>query len=157
VRYVLPQPWEELPHTADVGLAASGATPEEALARLVLGLGAMLAGGGGVGPAAAGRPAPGEAAAGGEARIDVAGGADLAQTAVTLLREVLFRFATGREIPVAVEVLSFAPGRATADVTFGRWDPERNAEGADVKAVTYHAARFEREGGGWRAQVILDT
>jgi SHS2 domain-containing protein len=42
VRLALPQPWEEVPHTADLGIAARGATPEEALARLVLALGALL-------------------------------------------------------------------------------------------------------------------
>lgn len=147
LRYAQPQPYEEIAHTADAGLAARGATPEEALARLVLGLGAMLSGG------AAAAPPPG----GPPERVEVATGADLAQTAVALLREVLFRFATRREVPVAVELRSLAPGRAVADVSFGRWDPERNAEGADVKAVTYHAARLEPDGAGWRAQVLLDV
>jgi SHS2 domain-containing protein len=147
VRYALPQPYEEISHTADMGLAASGATPEEALARLVLGLGAMLSGG-----AAAAPPPAGEAV-----RIEASAGADLAQTAVALLRELLFRFATRRDVPVAVEVVALAPGRAAADVTFGRWDPERNAEGADVKAVTYHQARLAPADGGWRAEVLLDV
>ena len=45
---------------------------------------------------------------------------------------------------------------ARVRVSFGRWDPERHAEGADVKAVTYHGALFERAGEAWRAQVLLD-
>jgi len=143
MRYALPQPYEEISHTADVGLAVQGATPEETLARLVLGLAAMLAGGGEVRPA-------------GEARLEVSGGADLPQTAVAVLREVLYRFATRREIPAACEVLALAPGRATVLLAFGRWDEALHAEGADVKAVTYHAARFAPEGTGWRAQVVLD-
>jgi SHS2 domain-containing protein len=147
VRYALPQPYEEISHTADMGLAARGATPEEALARLVLGLGAMLSGGASAAPAATGPPE----------RVEAAGGADLAQAAVALLRELLFRFATRRDVPVEVEVVALAPGRAVADVSFGRWDPERNAEGADVKAVTYHRARLAPADGGWRAEVLLDV
>jgi len=144
VRYELPQPYQELSHTADTGIAAEGATREEALARLVLALGALLAGGGSVTPDA-------------EETVVAAGGADLAQTAVAALREVLFRFATRHVVPGACEVLRLSPGRAELRVAFGRFDPARHREGADVKAVTYHRARFEPVPGGWRAQVILDV
>jgi hypothetical protein len=46
VRYELPQPFQDLDHTADVGVAVEGASAEETLARLVLALAALLAGGG---------------------------------------------------------------------------------------------------------------
>jgi SHS2 domain-containing protein len=144
VRLSLPQPWEEISHTADVGIAARGDTPEEALARLVLALGALLAGGGAVA----------------EDRVEdmtVREGSDLAQTAVAVLREVLYRCVTARTLPCGCEVLSLRPGEARLVVATGPRDPVRHAEGADVKAVTWHAARFEPEGGGWRAQVILDV
>jgi SHS2 domain-containing protein len=144
LRWSLPQPWEEVSHTADTGLAVRGATPEEALARLVLALGALLAGGGAV-PETSEEP------------LEVREGADLAQTAVGVLREVLYRFATRGLIPCAVEVLALRPGEAVLRVASGPRDPARHAEGADVKAVTWHAARFAPEGGGWRAQVILDV
>jgi SHS2 domain-containing protein len=48
-------------------------------------------------------------------------------------------------------------GGAEATVAFARYDPERHGEGMDVKAVTWHAARLEREGDGWVAQVVLDV
>jgi SHS2 domain-containing protein len=144
VRLSLPQPWEELSHTADVGIAARGATPEEALARLVLALGALVAGGG---------PVP----EGSEAEFTVSGGPDLAGTAVAVMREVLFRLATRGEIPCACEVLWLRPGEARLRVASAVRDPVLHAEGADVKAVTWHQARFEPEGEGWRAQVILDV
>jgi SHS2 domain-containing protein len=86
VRYALPQPFEDLGHTADVGLRVRGASAGEALARLAL-----------------------------------------------------------------------APGRATVLLAFGRWNESLHAEGADVKAVTWHAARLEPDGAGWRAQAILDV
>ncbi len=145
MRYALPQPYEDLAHTADVGVRVRGATAEEALARLALALGTLLAGGG---------DAPPER----EERLAVAGGpgAGLAGTAVALLRELLFRFATERLIPAEVEVHRAGEEGAEATVAFARYDPARHAEGVDVKAVTWHAARLEPEGGGWVAQAVLD-
>ncbi|HEX9050230.1 MAG TPA: archease [Anaeromyxobacter sp.] len=143
MRYALPQPYEDLGHTADVGVRVRGATAEEALARLALALGALIAGGG---------AAPPER----EERVAVPGGPGLAGTAIALLRELLFRFATARLVPVEVEVHRVAEDGAEATVAFARYDPVRHAEGADVKAVTRHAARLEAEGGGWVAQAVLD-
>lgn len=143
VRYAIPQAYEDLAHTADVGVRVRGATPEEALARLALALGTLLAGGG---------EAPPER----EERIAVAGGPGLAGTGIALLRELLFRFATERLIPCEVEVHRVAEGGAEATIAFARYDPARHAEGVDVKAVTWHAARLEPEGAGWVAQAVLD-
>lgn len=143
MRLALPQPYEDLGHTADVGVRVRGATAEEALARLALALGALLSGGG---PAAAER----------EERVAVAGGPALAASAVALLRELLFRFATERLLPAEVEVHRVDGAGAEATVGFARYDPDRHGEGADVKAVTWHAARLEPEGEGFVAQVVLD-
>jgi SHS2 domain-containing protein len=143
VRYALPQPYEDLDHTADVGIRVRGASAEEALARLALALGTLLGGGAAEAPAV-------------EARLTVAGGPGLAGTAVALLRELLFRFATERLFPAEVEVLRADEGGAEATIGFARYDPVRHAEGVDVKAVTWHAARLEPEGGGWVAQAVLD-
>jgi SHS2 domain-containing protein len=143
VRYALPQPYEDLGHTADVGVRVRGASAEEALARLALALGALLSGG---------QAAPVAC----EERLEVPGGPGLAGTAVALLRELLFRFAAGRLIPAQVEVHRADEAGAEATVGFARYDAERHGEGVDVKAVTWHAARLEPEGGGWVAQVLLD-
>jgi len=121
-----------------------GASAEEALARLALALGALLTGGEAATPER-------------EEWLSVDGGGSLAGTAVALLRELLYRFATERAIPVAVEVHRAGPDGAEATVGLARWDPVRHAEGADVKAVTWHAARLEREGDGWVGQAVLDV
>jgi len=144
VRYALPQPYEDLGHTADMGVRVRGATREEALARLVLAFAALATGGAEV---------PAERAE----RVRVAGGPDLAGTAVALLRELLFRFATERLIPCEIEVHRVADDGAEATVAFARYDPARHAEGVDVKAVTWHAARLEPEGAYWIAQAVLDV
>ena len=144
MRLSLPQPWEDLGHTADVGLRVRGDSPEEALGRLALAFGTLVTGG-----------APAERVR--EEEITAAGGPGRARSAVALLRELLFRLATERVVPVEIDVRAVDERRAVALVAFGRHDPERHAEGADVKAVTWHQARLEREGDGWVAQVILDT
>jgi SHS2 domain-containing protein len=144
MRLALPQPHEDLGHTADVGVRVRGATVEEALARLVLAFAALAAGGAGV-------------ATEREERVAVAGGPDLAGTAVALLRELLYRLATEELVPAACEILSADAAGAEATIAFGRRDPELHVEGADLKAVTWHAARLEREGDGWVAQAVFDV
>ncbi|HSD21596.1 MAG TPA: archease [Anaeromyxobacter sp.] len=143
MRLALPQPYEDLGHTADVGVRVRGATAEEALARLVLAFAALATGGA-------------EVAAEREERVTVAGGPELAGTAVALLRELLYRLATERLVPTACEVLRADASGAEAAIAFGRRDPELHAEGADLKAVTWHAARLEREGDGWVGQAVFD-
>src|SRR5512141_194049 len=143
MRLALPQPYEDLGHTADVGVRVRGASAEEALARLALAFGTLVTGGDAV---------PAER----EERVAVAAAGGPADAAVALLRELLYRFATERLVPAEVEVHRVAASGAEATVAFGRYDPERHAEGADVKAVTWHAARLEPEGGGWVAQMVFD-
>jgi SHS2 domain-containing protein len=142
MRWSLPQPFEDLDHTADVGLRVEGASPEEALARLVLAEGALLAGGGAVAPVR-------------EARV-AAEGADRTAVALELLRELLYRFATERVLPAWCEVERFDERAAAVRVGLARWDPDAHAEGVDLKAVTWHAAAFARDGDRWRAQVVFD-
>lgn len=139
----LPQPYEDLAHTADVGVRVRGATAEETLGRLVLAFATLATGGAPADPVRA-------------ERLRVPGGPGLAGTAVALLRELLFRLATAREVPVEIDVERVDATEAVAAVRFGRHDPERHAEGADLKAVTWHAARLEREGDGWVGQCVFD-
>jgi SHS2 domain-containing protein len=145
VRLSLPQPYEDIGHVADLGLRVRGATAEEALARLVLALGAVL---GGEGPFRAEREEP----------ISIVGAGDPAAAAIALLRELLYRFATTRLFPCGCEVTRADGERAEGTVAFARWDLERGG-GADVKAVTWHLARLERDAaaGGWVGQVVLDV
>jgi SHS2 domain-containing protein len=143
VRYALPQPYEDLDHTADVGVRVRGASAEEALARLVLAFASLATGGGEVLPER-------------EERIEVAGGPGLAGSAVALLRELLFRLATEQLVPAACEIRRADAAGAEAVIAFGRRDPAIHAEGVDLKAVTWHAARLEREGDGWVGQLVFD-
>jgi len=144
LRYSLPQPYRDLSHTADLGVAVEGVSAEEALSRLVLALGAVLAGSGALDAVR-------------EETLAVPVRGNLARGAVDLLRELLYRFATERIIPCTCEVLRLDGEAIEARVGFGQWDPVRHADGADVKAVTYHAARLELAGGAWHGQVLFDV
>jgi len=121
VRYALPQPFEELDHTADMGLAVEGATAEESLARLVLALSATMAG---VGLVTASRAL--------ELHADPG---TFAMMAVDLLREELRHFAVDREIVAEVEVLSFDPSSgARITCRVGSYDAVRHEEGPELEA-----------------------
>lgn len=143
MRLALPQPFEDLDHTADVGVRVRGASAEEAIARLALAESALLAGGAPVAPDR-------------EERLRVAGGPGLAGTAVALLRELLFRFATARRLVAAVEILSATEAGAEVVLATGPWDPEAHGEGVDLKAVTWHRARLEPDGAGWVGEIVFD-
>ena len=144
MRYELPQPFQDLDHTADVGVAVEGASAEETLARIVLAFAALLAGGGPVAVAC-------------DERLAVASdGRGLTGVAVALLRELLFRFATELILPGSCEVFQLDAHGAEVVIGFGTFDLERHAEGLDIKAVTWHQARFEESDGRWRAQVVFD-
>ncbi len=149
--WVIPQPFETVDHTADTGVLVRGSTREEALARLVLGHAQMLAGG-----------APVEEES--EVVVELEGSDDLSLIGVDTLREMNRLFCTERHIATRVDILQLDAKRVRLKVGVGRYDPERHAEGLDIKAVTFHAARFEIDSGkeaddgdDWIAQVIFDV
>ena len=143
VRYSLPQPYRDIEHTADVGVEVEGTSPREALARLVLAQTSLLTGG-----------APVEVRREERCR---AGPGSPASMAISILRELLFRFATERVLAAACEVVALDPEQgAEVIVALGPFDPDRHAEGLDLKAVTWHQALFEETGGSWRARVVFD-
>ena len=74
--------------------------------------------------------------------------------AAARIRATARSFSTRRLIPVEVEVHRADEAGAEATVAFARHDPELHAEGADVKAVTWHAARLEPEAGGWVGSAV---
>ncbi len=145
MRYDLPQPFEELDHTADVGVVVRGETTSETVARLILAMSHLLTGGGAV--AVAEQPTVVNVEAGDEVSL-----------ALDLLRELLCRFDCDHEVVGACEVTRFDPRRgATLRVWLGPWDEEAHEEGTELKAVTLHEARFESDAGGWLAQVVFDV
>jgi SHS2 domain-containing protein len=140
----MPEPYQELDHTADAGVVVQGETAEAALGRLILGFAAMLSGG---------APVPCE-----HEIVVVVEPGDQAAMAVDILRELLYRFDCERVIPSECEIRRFDPETgAEVLVGVGPYDAEVHAEGTVLKAVTLHEARFEQRDGQWLAQVVFDV
>jgi SHS2 domain-containing protein len=71
------------------------------------------------------------------------------------LKELLYRFDAEHLLLSQFEVRVDESGlRGTARGE--PLDPARHALGHEVKAITYHGLRVEREGDGWLAEVIVD-
>ena len=71
------------------------------------------------------------------------------------LAELLYTFHTSRLVFAEFDVEVGGAGlRATARGE--PIDPSRHEIDAEVKAVTYHGLKVEREGAGWLAEVIVD-
>ncbi|MGC4114707.1 MAG: archease [Myxococcales bacterium] len=142
MRYGLPSLFEEIAHTADVGVRARGKDLPEAYARTALALAQLQAGGGVVEPEE-------------ERRLE-ASGDDPASLLVDLCRQVLRVFWLDRRILSAIEIESLSDTVLSARAWFGRFDPERHGEGMDIKAVTYARAAMKPMADGFEGSVIVD-
>ena len=145
--------FEFLDHTADMGIAATGADLPEAFANAAQGMFAWIA--------------DLEAVAEREERRVEVQGRDLDSLLVEFLNELNFTFETQRFLFRRLQVLSLAPdppsvnGPATGYRLVARGygeplDPERHQVRSQVKAATYHSLKIEQGPGECRVQVILD-
>jgi SHS2 domain-containing protein len=82
-------------------------------------------------------------------------GSDLAYLCVDWLSELLALFETKRFLPGRFQV-SVSDDGVSAVVDGERWDPAGHPLAHEIKAVTYHGLRVERDQAGWIAEVILD-
>ncbi len=144
----LPVPYEELDHTADVGLRVHGPTPEQCLGRLALGLSAITLGGSEELTAHPLKPESTRA-------LEVSG-EDRATIAVNLLRELLYVFDTEHCLPATCVVHRFDGDGAMLEFGMAPFDEDVYEDVTDLKAVTWHGARFEAVSDGWLAEIIFD-
>jgi SHS2 domain-containing protein len=142
--WAIPQPFETVEHTADTGVRVRGATREETLARLVLGHAQLLCAGA--------APEATETVS-----LEVEVGEDAALVGVDVLREMNRLFCTRRVIAREVTAVEWSGAGVRIEVVVGPYDADAHNEGVDIKAVTFHEARFERDGDEFVAQVILDV
>jgi SHS2 domain-containing protein len=71
------------------------------------------------------------------------------------LDELLYRFETEHLLLVRFEVQPDERG-LTATAWGETYDPARHELDQDVKAITYHQLKVERDADGWTAEVIVD-
>ena len=135
--------FEILEHTADVGLRAFGATPEEVFETAAEALATIVG---------AWRPGAGRE----REAITLEPTRDLDAALVDWLSEVLYLQDRRDAVVAGVEVT-----RASAEGTHGivSWGPRGDdvLQGTAVKAITYHQLRVEQTDGGWVAEVFVDV
>ncbi len=134
-------------HTADVGLRIWAPTLEGLFDQAALGMVSLL-----TDPAKV-RPGRTE-----EVAVD---GADLEETLIAWLQEILYRFEVKRFVPARIEIQEVTPRRVRARIEGESLDRTRHEVRMDIKAATYHdlAVRREQETDGshrWSTTVIFD-
>jgi len=142
MRYRLPSPFEELSHTADVGIRVEAAQLDETYARAALAMAQLQTGGEGV--------------AVDDERTLHAHGEDRASLLVDLCRKVLDVFFLERRVLGELEILGLTDTALEARAGFGPFEPDRHGEGMDLKAVTYARAAVEPATEGFVATLIFD-
>jgi len=149
----------EVEHTADVGLAISGATLEQLFHRAALGMARLMRGD--ASPAGAARALRPEGEAGPEraaesvhATRSVALAAESSDLLLARwLGELLYLDEVDGFVYEGAEFAVLDEGRLEATVR-GRIDPE--APMCQLKGVTYHGLSLGRGEEGWEARVIFD-
>ena len=131
-----------LDHTADIGIAASGATLGEALSWAAHGMFSVIADLDSVDPLQL-------------LEVSVTS-TDRDALVVDWLNELLYRFEAEGFLPRTFDVSVDEPGTSLVARCFGEpVDPERHRVRTAVKAATYHGLEVSH-GAEWRIQVILD-
>ena len=131
-----------VPHTADIGLAISGATWEAFFLNAARGLLEVYG------------ASPGEGDAAGRATVVLEAPAP-EDLLVDWLNELVFLVSTERWLPRDIRVREAGPSvlRAQAEgPRLGAASPPFR----EVKSATYHGLKVVRKGGLWTATVILD-
>ena len=135
-------PYEYFDHTADVGIAATGASLEAVFAAAGEGLASLLCEPETVGEA-------------GEREIAVSA-PDPEALLVAWLSEINYLFEVDGFAFRTFEV-SEVGGTTVRGIGRGETlDPSRHRVGEQVKAVTYHGLELKQGADGWSARVILD-
>jgi SHS2 domain-containing protein len=134
--------YEILEHTADVGIEAVGATPEEVFEASAEGLAGLL-----------GAWSPGE----GEPRVVVVEASDREALLVAWLDEIVYLRDAQDLVFGGFRVNSLSEGELEATVTAAP-AAGREVEEAGIKAATFHRLEVSRQqDGSWRGRIYLDV
>ena len=134
--------YETFDHTADLGLRIRAEDQESLFAEAGLALTSCL-----VDDMQSVRPQITET-------IEIAGD-DPPYLLFDWLRELLIRFETKKILYSSFRV-SISTSGLIAEVRGEPIDPSRHPLGHEVKAITYHGLKCERDGNEWLAEVIVD-
>ncbi len=131
--------YEELAHTADVGMRVYGATPEALFACTAHSLFALMGG-------APGNPTEWR-------RLELVAD-DTESLLVAWLNELLYLNERSGEVLADVRVVAWTPSSIIADILCA---PPRTPPQTMIKAVTYHRLRIVEQPTGWLADYYVDV
>lgn len=134
--------YEQIDHTADVGLLVRGETLHALFEDAAAGLFDVIT--------------DRSLVESREERTVVVGASDREDLLVCWLSELNFLFSTEGALFSDFKVLEIDEKRLEARVTGEALDPARHAVRVEVKAVTYHRLRVEAVPSGWEAVVFFD-
>ena len=134
--------FEILDHTADVGVAAYGATPEELFANAALGMFSIVGD-------------PDKVVPREEREVHVRSD-DVESLLAAFLAELLYLFEVGHFMPHRTTVQAVSDHEVRATVHGEPVSPVHDLT-TDIKAVTHHGLRVEKRDDGWRATVLFDV
>ena len=88
-------------------------------------------------------------------RISISGN-DLADLMNKWLSEILYLYAGDNLVVTGINIDSLSPASLNATLETSSFNPKFHKIIREIKAVTYHQIQVRKEGGRWRAQVIID-
>ena len=138
----MPEPFEILEHTADIGFRAWGPTPAALFENAARAMGVIAADPDAADPRA-------------ELAVEVSG-EDYESLLVNWLSEIVYLFDSGRFAAARSEVDEIAPHELRARLIGEPRDPARHPWRVIIKAVTYHEIEVAERNGRWEARVFLD-
>ncbi len=136
------QPFEIIDHTADIGLAARGATREELFANAALGMMSIIGDAENINEA--------------ETRPVRVTADDPAALLAAFLGELLFLLEVDRFVTRRVDVESVTDTNVRATAHGEPLGPHHELE-TEIKAVTHHDLSVEQRGDTWHATVLFDV
>ncbi len=133
---------ETFEHTADLGLRVRAASEEELFAEAARGLFSMIV------------PELDSVQPTQTRKFEIAG-RERDYLFFDWLNELLYVFDTERLLLTVFDVALASDG-LTATARGEPYDPQRHCLDHEVKAITYHGLRLQRDADGWLAEVIVD-
>ena len=134
--------YEFFDHTADIGIGASGQTLAELFIRMAQGLTKLIA--------------EDSVATPRMTRSIQLSAADPESLLRAWLSELLFWFSVDRFLPADYVLDDVTPTTLRGRVRGDTFDPARQTQGREVKAITQHLLSVREQDGLWRGQVIVD-
>jgi SHS2 domain-containing protein len=147
------KPYEVIEHTADIGLVIRGKKLDELFVHAAHGLFDLMTDVKKIRQRVR-KEAKDASKAAMTLRLE---GEDAGDLFLKWLRELLFIFSTRRIVFDRFDCRRLTEKELEFDAAGFIFDPQKDVQRAEVKAVTYHEFKMEKKPEGWTARVILDV